>query len=315
MMNTILVTGGAGFIGSHTVELLLEQGKEVIVLDNLSAGCLNYLPLNHPLLEYVEGDILEYPLLMDIIGNCDAVLHLAAIASIPKTLAEPIYSFQVNVQGFLHIINAIQQSKRAIRLVYASSAAVYGEVKNLPCNDENDLSEKPLSPYALHKLDNEYYAELYKKLYQINSCGLRYFNVYGVRQDPNSPYSGVITHFLEAYNKQKPLTVFGDGLQSRDFISVKDVARANALALASDYAGVVNIATGKEQSLLELIKYIEAAGQYTANINFEAARVGDIRHSYATTNKAATHLNFKAQVSLQEGMSRLVTELEAMGSE
>ncbi len=304
-LNQILVTGGAGFIGSHTVELLLRQGKQVVVLDNLSSGKLLNLPLQHPDLEFIEGDILELPLIEDLIQNCDAVLHLAAIASVQQTLDEPIYSMQVNTQGFLHLLEAIRKAKRPIRLVYASSAAVYGDASVLPCSDETPLANLPLSPYAMQKLHDEHYAYLYAELFGVKSLGLRYFNVYGERQDPNSPYSGVISRFLDAYQQDAPLTLFGDGEQSRDFIAVTDVARANVLALQSDYSAVLNIATGEAQSLLQLIAAIEKAGKKPAKLHFEPPRSGDIKASFATTTKAARHLDFTYTMSLAEGIAQL----------
>ena len=302
----ILVTGGAGFIGSHSVNFLLAQEKQVVVLDNLSSGKMSNLNLNHPNLEFIEGDILEYPLLEDLISNCDAVLHLAAIPSVPQSIENPIYTFQVNVQGFLHVLQAIHRAQRSIRLVYASSAAVYGNTKQLPCRDDCSLIDKPISPYALHKINNEEYAALYKKLHQVGSLGLRYFNVYGPNQDPHSPYSGVISYFMEAYKNDKLLTIFGDGLQSRDFIYVADVVTANWLALQSDYIGVLNIATGKPQTLLDMIKHLETAGQRVAKSQFEPVRPGDIKESFAAVELAKKYLNFNASTSAQEGIKQLL---------
>lgn len=302
----ILVTGGAGFIGSHTTDLLLNQGHEVVVLDNLSSGHLENLDLRHPNLAFVEGDVLEYPLLVDLIADCDAVLHLAAIASVPETIKQPIYSFQVNTQGHLHILEAVQKANRPIRFVYASSAAVYGDVSELPCRDDRPLTCAQLSPYAIQKRHNEDHADLYARLFGIKSLGLRYFNVYGERQDPNSPYSGVISRFLEAYKKEEELTVFGDGQQSRDFVYVRDVAKANVLALQSEYAGVLNIATGIPETLLHMIEHIEAAGEKPAKIRYEAPREGDIKASYATVKMAEEHLKFSYTVGLGEGMRVLV---------
>src|SRR3990167_3787792 len=244
-LNRVLVTGGAGFIGSHTVDLLLKQDKQVIVLDNLSSGRLTNLNMQHPNLEFVEGDILEYPLIEDLLKNCNAVLHLAAIASVPMTIEDPIYSFQVNVQGLLHVLQAVHVTKRAIRVVYASSAAVYGNAASLQCRDDVPLSSPPISPYALHKINNEQYADLYARVFGVNSLGMRYFNVYGARQDPSSSYSGVISRFIDAYKNNTELKIFGDGLQSRDFIHVGDIAHANVMALESAYAGVLNIAMGQ----------------------------------------------------------------------
>jgi len=302
----ILVTGGAGFIGSHTVDRLLQQGKEVVVLDNLFSGKLTNLNLQHPQLEFIEGDVLEYPLLVDLLKDCNAVLHLAAIASVPYSIEHPIYSYQVNVQGFLHVLEAIRQSKRSIRLVYASSAAVYGEAKTLPCSDEVPLDSIPLSPYALQKIENERIAALYQHQYQVRSLALRYFNVYGPRQDPRSTYSGVISRFLDDYQKQQGLTIFGDGQQSRDFIHVHDVANANELALNHHQAGMINIATGRAETLLSLVSCIEKAGGHPAPCTFASPREGDIKTSYATTDKAMRELSFNYTISLQEGVKLLL---------
>lgn len=306
MPSRVLVTGGAGFIGSHTVSLLLDAGWQVVVLDNLFSGKMENLDLTHPALEFVEGDVLEYPLLADLLADCQAVLHLAAIVSVPYSMEKPIYSMQVNTQGFLHVIEAIHQLRKSIRLVYASSAAVYGDVLSLPCRDDMSLTSAPLSPYALQKLHAEEYAHLYKHLYDLNSLGLRYFNVYGTRQEASSPYSGVISRFIDAYRKDEELLIFGDGKQSRDFIHVSDIAKANLLALQSDYHGVMNIATGEAQTLLQLIEHIEMAGGKSAKRRFEPSRPGDITHSYAATQTATHHLGFKPQLSLKEGIRELV---------
>lgn len=303
----ILVTGGAGFIGSHTIDLLLQTGWQVVVLDNLFSGKLENLNLAHPDLEFIQGDVLEYPLLEDLLANCQAVLHLAAIVSVPYSIENPIYSFQVNTQGFLHIIQGIRKIRRPIRLVYASSAAVYGNADLLPCRDDAPLSSAPLSPYALQKIQAEEHARLYEQLYGVKSLGLRYFNAYGSRQDANSPYSGVISYFLAAYQNDKELVLFGDGQQSRDFIHVTDIAKANLLALKSDYSGVLNIATGKAQTLLKLIEYIESAGDKSAKLRMEPARDGDIKHSYAAITLAEKYLGFKYSLSLKEGIQQLLS--------
>ena len=300
----ILVTGGAGFIGSHSVEYLLQQGCQVMVLDNLSSGKITNLDLSHPNLELLEGDILEFPLMVDLVKNCDAVLHLAAIASVPESINDPIYTMLVNTQGLVHVLQAVHVSRKSVRIVYASSAAVYGDTAHLPCREQQ--VETPLSPYALQKINGEQYASLFAALHGISSLGLRYFNVYGERQDPKSPYSGVISRFLDLYQQGETLTVFGDGLQSRDFIHVSDVARANWLALQSQQTGVVNIATGVPETLLALIDYIEAAGGKPARREFAPARAGDIKASYAATAKATECLDFTASISLKTGIAQLV---------
>lgn len=304
-MKKILVTGGAGFIGSHTVDLLLAQDYQVTVFDNLSSGKLSYLNCFHPNISIIQDDILNYPVLRKAINSSDAVLHLAALPSVPKSIEDPIQSLRINTQGFVHVLQAIREVQRPIRLVYASSAAVYGSAEKLPCSDESAPAVL-LSPYALEKANNEYYSDLYKRLFDINGLGLRYFNVYGVRQDPNSPYSGVIAKFIENSKKNEPLTIFGDGKQSRDFIHVSDVARANVLALQGDYCGVVNVATGVPETLLNLVKYVEAAQQKPMQVNFAVARQGDIVESYATIDKAEQKLKFRAQIPLSEGITSLL---------
>src|SRR3990167_4717098 len=285
-MKRILITGGAGFIGSHTADLFLQQDWRVVVFDNLVSGKLNNLNVFHPNLRVVQADILDYPALLKEVSACDVVLHLAALSSVPQSIEDPVQSLKVNTLGFLHVLQAIRESQKSIRLIYASSAAVYGCVAQLPCSDEKIVSSVVLSPYALEKANNERYADLYARLFGIKSIGLRYFNVYGERQDPNSPYSGVISKFIQCYQENKPITIFGDGEQSRDFIYVKDVAKANWLALQADYTGVLNIATGVPETLQNLIRYIEQTGQHPAKLQFEGARLGDIPHSYAKTTEA-----------------------------
>lgn len=302
----VLVTGGAGFIGSHSVRRLLSQGNEVVVLDNLSSGKLDRLDLTNPDLEFIEGDILEYPLLVDLVKDCDAVLHLAAIASVPMSIENPIYTFQVNTQGLLHVLEAIRVSANPIRCVYASSAAVYGDASVLPCDDAAPLSSPPLSPYALQKIEDEQYAALYHRLHGVRSLGLRYFNVYGRDQDPSSPYSGVISRFIDGYQAGKELMVFGDGLQSRDFVHVSDVALANELAINSDYQGVMNIATGQAETLLDLLTYIGDAGGVAARFNCLPARIGDIRASYGKPDLANEELQFATSVTLRDGVKSLL---------
>ncbi|MEO8401871.1 MAG: NAD-dependent epimerase/dehydratase family protein [Gammaproteobacteria bacterium] len=302
----ILVTGGAGFIGSHTVDLLLANGMQVVVFDNLLSGDLTHINLAHPQLKFVQQDVLDYSALLVEINRCDAVLHLAAIPSVPKSIENPIESMRVNLQGFLQVVQAIRVLKRPIRLVYASSAAVYGAETPLPCSDERPLSSAVLSPYALEKANVERYAELYAGLFGVKSLGLRYFNVYGPRQDPNSPYAGVISKFIECYRKEKPITIFGDGMQSRDFIYVADIAKANLLALQSSYCGVLNIATGVPETLRNLVSYIELVGGKLAQVDYAAARIGDIAQSYAKIDKAAKELGFRDSTSLEQGIHSLL---------
>lgn len=305
----ILITGGAGFIGSHTADYLLKQGHQLVILDNLSSGKIDNLDLSQPGIELIEGDVLELPLLESLVNDTDAVLHLAAIASVPYSLEHPIYSFQVNTQGALHVFEAVRKTGRDIRIVYASSAAVYGDASELPCRDDQPLMGLPQSPYALQKLQVEQYADLYERVFGIKSLGLRYFNVYGPRQDPSSPYSGVISRYLDATGAKESIRVFGDGEQSRDFIHVSDIARANQLALESDFHGVLNVATGQAQTLMQLIGHIKQARQgETLKVEMLPARSGDIRHSYAAVEQASQQIGFSSSVSLAQGIEQLINQ-------
>ncbi len=233
----VLVTGGAGFIGSHSVEALLDAGAEVTVLDNFSAGRRANLP-EHGKLRIVEGDIRDAPSVQRAMTGVDHILHLAAQVSVRASVEAPALSASHNVAGFLNIADAARRPG-VLRLVYASSAAVYGAPRVLPL-DEGSACE-PLSPYGLEKLVNDQYAALFGRLYGTSMLGLRYFNVYGPRQDPASPYAGVISRFASRLASNEPLSVFGDGQQTRDFIFVKDVARANVAALRSKCNGVLNV--------------------------------------------------------------------------
>lgn len=302
-MKKILITGGAGFIGSHTADLLLTSGYKVTVFDNLSTGKITNLDLFNTNLELAQADILDFTKLLTYVKRNDAVLHLAALPSVQQSIEDPIQSFKVNTQGFLHVLEAVRLAQKEIRLVYASSAAVYGDAETLPCRE--DYITQALSPYALEKANNEKYAKLYADLYGIPSLGLRYFNVYGKRQDPKSSYAGVISKFISAYQKQEDILVCGDGSQSRDFICVSDVARANLLALESNFNGVLNIATGVPETLLNLIKCIEQTGKQKASLQFIASRTGDIKASYACIEKAKRELNFMPQHSLENGIASL----------
>lgn len=305
-MKRILITGGAGFIGSHTVDLFLQQGMQVVVLDNLVTGKITNLNLFHPNLRFVQADVLDYATLIKEVAVSDVVLHLAALPSVLQSIADPVQSLHVNTLGFLHVLQAIRESNTGIRLIYASSAAVYGANVELPCSDELSLLLVPLSPYALEKANNERYADLYGRLFGIQSLGLRYFNVYGSRQVPGSPYSGVISKFIERYQKNEFLTIFGDGQQSRDFIYVADVAQANWLAVQSNYCGILNIATGIPETLINLIGYIEAAGGYKAEVEFAMPRAGEIASSYACVAKAKTHLQYEYSTGLAQGICTLL---------
>lgn len=306
-MNKVLITGGAGFIGSHTADLLMEQGIAVRVLDNLSSGHRENLPSQHRLLEFIEGDICDAATVRETMQGVSHCLHLAAQVSVVASLEDPEFSAKQNIVGFVNVLDACRK-QGAQRLVYASSAAIYGEPPKLPLDE--DVPVKQLSPYGLEKQVNEYYADLYHRLYQFSSLGMRFFNVYGPRQDPKSPYAGVIALFVDRITAAQPVTVFGDGQQTRDFIFVRDVARANVAALKNTYQGACNVATGKRTSLLDLIETLSQLTGNQTDIRFAPPRTGDIVHSLADPSRMNRELNVLAESSLQEGLAALLQSVK-----
>lgn len=302
-MQKVLITGGAGFIGSHTADLLLSRGIPVRVLDNLSSGFRSNLPASHDLLEFMEGDICDRSTVTEAMQGVSHCLHLAAQVSVVASLEDPEFSARQNILGFINVLDAVR-TQGAERLVYASSAAVYGEPSVIPLPE--DAGKTQLSPYGLEKQINEQYCELYGTLYAVSTLGQRFFNVFGPRQDPKSPYAGVIALFVDRISANRPLTVFGDGEQTRDFIYVGDVAAANVAALQGDLVGACNIGTGQQTSLLDLI---EALVELTGNrpeVDHQPPREGDIRHSLAVVDKMNHQIGVTAQTSLTNGLRQLL---------
>ncbi len=300
----VLITGGAGFIGSHSTEELLAAGAHVTVLDNFSSGKQTNLPV-HPHLDVIRGDIRDASVVDQALHGVSHVLHLAAQVSVPASVADPVGSGQNNVQGFLNVLDGARRHK-VTRFVYASSAAVYGVPAQLPLDEASAVA--PLSPYGLEKYINDQYAALYRELYGLSTLGLRYFNVYGPRQDPASPYAGVISRFASALLKGEELRVFGDGGQTRDFIFVKDVAQLNRRALEHGATGVCNIATGESVTLLELIATLAACAERAAQVRHEPSAPGDIRHSSALPQKMYELLRPARMTALPDGLQQLLAE-------
>ncbi len=301
-----LVTGGAGFIGSHIVDRLLRDGHEVTVLDDLSTGNRQNLA-NDGNLEFVEGDIRDFGAVSDCMQGVDWVFHKAAVASVPKTVNDPVGSSAVNYQGTLHVLEAARQNA-VKRVVFASSAALYGDEPTLPKRET--MLPVTLSPYAVDKLASEYACGMYTKLYGLETVSLRYFNVYGPRQDPSSPYSGVISIFADRLHAGITPTIYGDGEQTRDFVFVSDVVEANMRAVNMDapVGEVINIATGNKITLNALLKTFCEIKQLAFAADYQEPRQGDIKESYANVDKAAAILDWAAGVPLDQGLRALTGE-------
>ncbi len=300
----VLVTGGAGFIGSHSVEALLNAGAQVRVLDNFSSGRRANLPAAHPRLSVTEGDIRDAAAVAAALAGVTHVLHLAAQIFVQVSIREPVESCRTNVIGFLNVMDGARRAG-VKRMVYASSAAVYGTPEHLPLDE--GARTAPLSPYGLEKCVNDQYAALYRRLYGFSALGLRYFNVYGPRQDPASPYSGVISKWSDALRAGRALRIFGDGQQTRDFIYVKDIARYNVLALQRDAGGVCNVGTGNSVTLMSLIAALEAAAGARAERKFEPPAAGDIQASAMSPKRLNEVFGAQAATPLLEGLQALLS--------
>jgi UDP-glucose 4-epimerase len=306
-----IVTGGAGFIGSHLTEQLLTVGHTVTVVDNLSTGSLKNLP-EHPRLKLLLKNILDCQP-EDFPQPIDGIAHLAATPSVTQSWNQPLESHHNNLSAMIAVL-LLCQALNIPRLVFASSAAVYGNKTQLPIQEEQPTA--PISPYGLQKLVSEQYANLLAKNVGISFIALRLFNVFGPRQDPNSPYSGVISSFSKAIQNSLPMTIYGDGSQTRDFIYVKDVAvaftKALTIALPQGFCISCNVGTGHRTSLLELVDILQnCCHQSNSKIHFTAARPGDIQDSQADITKLISLLDFKPQWSVASGIGLLIEPLLA----
>jgi UDP-glucose 4-epimerase len=298
-----LVTGGAGFIGSHLVDALIGQGSRVTVIDNLSTGRKENLQEAGPGLDFQEGDIRDRDLLKKLMDGVDVVFHQAAVVSVPLSVAQPLTSAEVNEMGTLAVLETARQAG-CRQVVLASSSAVYGDDPQLPKREEMGL--RPLSPYAVQKLVGEYYAGLYGTLYGLETACLRYFNVFGPRQDPSSPYSGVISIFMDRAVAGRAPVIYGDGEQTRDFVYVQDVVAANLRAATEKAAAgcVFNIGTGHTITVNGLWQSVAKLAGVALSPEYQAARDGDILHSVAAIDAARQHLGFAPEVSFEDGLAR-----------
>ncbi len=303
-MAKYLVTGGAGFIGSHLVEELLRRGETVRIADNFSTGKRQNLPANAAV-EVIEGDVSDPEVAKRAAAGCDYVLHQAAIPSVPRSVKDPVTSHKANVEGTLQMLLAARDAK-VKRLVFAGSSSVYGDTAVLPKRE--DMRANPLSPYALQKLIGEQYCQLFTKLYGLETVTTRYFNVFGPRQDPGSPYSGVISLFIDAMTSGKTPKIHGDGRQTRDFTYVADVVNGVLRCCdAPNVAGeVINVAAGGRVSLLELIRSLQVMTKNDREPEFGPTRDGDVRDSQADIFKARQMLGFEPSVPFDEGLRRTV---------
>mgnify|MGYP003580655228 FL=1 len=305
MRKLYLVTGGAGFIGSHIVRRLVGEGELVRVVDNLSTGQSMRLKTVRGSVEFVEGDLADERVSDEVVRDVEYVLHQAAVPSVQRSVCDPIATNRANVTATLNLLESCRKAG-VRRLIYAASSSAYGDTEVLPKAEE--MSPNPLSPYALQKLVGERYCKLYYDLYGLETVSLRYFNVFGADQDPHSEYSAVIPKFITKLLAKEPLTIYGDGEQSRDFTYVDNVVEANLLALrAIDAVGhVCNIGCGARITLNELTMLLEEILGTKANVNYTDPRAGDVRHSLADITKARHLLGYEPKVMVQEGLRRTV---------
>jgi UDP-N-acetylglucosamine/UDP-N-acetylgalactosamine 4-epimerase len=305
----ILITGGAGFIGSNLAEELLQHEKvtAVRVLDNLSTGLMKNISsfIGHPKFEFNEGDIRDYTTCLAACNNIDLISHQAALGSVPRSINDPLTTNEVNITGTLNIFTAAKE-KNIKRVVYAASSSTYGDHPGLPKTE--DKIGNPLSPYAVTKYVNELYARVYANLYGMEFIGLRYFNIFGPKQDPHGPYAAVIPLFAEALLNNKPPTINGDGSHSRDFTYVDNAVKANLLSLFTSNKEAINqvynIACGIKTSLLELFEGLKKEAASSLQPIHGPERTGDVKHSMADISKAEKLLGYSVKVPVGEGLQK-----------
>ena len=306
-----LVTGGAGFIGSNIVEELVARGERVRVLDNFSTGKRANIAPFATRIECIEGDIRELATVRAAVAGMDFVLHQAALPSVPRSIEDPVGSNETNVCGTLNVLVAARDAK-VKRVVYAASSSAYGNIKVSPKRE--DLPTQPASPYAVAKLTGEYYCRVFAGVYGLETVCLRYFNVFGPRQDPRSLYAAVIPRFINALLDGERPTIYGDGEQTRDFTFVANVVAANLLACTAPKVGggLYNIACGESISLLQVCKELQRMLRSKLEPVFEPARAGDVKHSLADIGAARAALGYAPQVPFHDGLARTVEYFKAV---
>lgn len=313
-MTTYLVTGGAGFIGSNIVEELVRRGERVWVLDNFSTGKRANIASFLEDIELIEGDLRHLDTVRRATEGVDYVLHQGAIPSVPRSIDHPLDTDESNVRGTLNLLVAARDAG-VKRVVYASSSAIYGDTPTLPKAEE--MKPAPLSPYAVSKLAGEYYCQVFYQVYGLETVALRYFNVFGPRQDPTSQYAAVIPKFVTAMLRSEQPTIYGDGEQSRDFSYVTNVVQANLLAATAPGVGgqVFNIACGQRYNLLELVDTINRILGTDITPVHTTPRVGDVRHSLADIARARKMLGYQVEVEFEEGLHCLIAWYRGHGGQ
>jgi UDP-N-acetylglucosamine 4-epimerase len=303
---SFLITGGAGFIGSNLTEYLIKYGaKKVRVLDNLSTGFYKNIEsyVGLPNFEFVKGDIRDMEICKSALADIDYVSHQAALGSVPRSIADPVTTNEVNISGFLNMLLAVKDAPCVKRMVYAASSSTYGDSSILPKVEGNEGA--PLSPYAVTKLVNELYADVFNKVYALKTIGLRYFNVFGPKQNPKGPYAAVIPLFIEKALKNQAPVINGDGKTSRDFTFVENAVQANVKAMLAaeiNNCEVINIAFGERTTLNELWDNICDIVQVKIKPDYQDERNGDVKHSLADISKAYQLINYKPEFSVLKGL-------------
>ena len=307
-MATYLVTGAAGFIGSALVRALLERGERVRAIDNFKTGKRENLEGLLGGIEFHELDVNDYEQVVEICRGVDCIFHEAAIPSVPKSVADPVTSHRANVDGTLNLLLAARDAG-AGRVVYAASSSAYGDTPTLPKREE--MKPNPISPYAVQKLCGEMYTAAFNRVYGLETTALRYFNVFGPRQDATSQYSGVLSKFITCMLDGRTPTIFGDGSQSRDFTYVDNVVQANLLAAGADAKAIAgrtfNVATGVRFTLNEVFELLKPITGFRGDAVYDGERVGDVKHSLADIGAASEAFGYQPLVGFKEGLKRTVT--------
>jgi nucleoside-diphosphate-sugar epimerase len=302
----ILVTGGAGFIGSNLADELIRRGSKVRIIDNLITGFRENLDEISGDFEFIEGDIADSEVVGRAVEGVDFIFHEAALPSVPRSVANPLETHNACVNGTFNVLNAARDAG-VKRVIYAASSSAYGDQRTLP--KVETMAPEPLSPYAAAKLTGEYYCRVFSQVYGLDTFSLRYFNVFGPRQNPSSQYSGVISRFIDSFMKGGSPVIYGDGEQSRDFTYIDNVVDANIRAMeATNGSGqVMNVANGERVSLLELIEVMKSVtGRTDVTIDFQPERTGDVKHSQADNSRAKEWLGYTKLVGLEEGIRRTI---------